>query len=403
MRKEEIAKIHPQRFQATRPFAQESARVLAGRPAGFGRRSDFETLTALVQKHYNEVIGTIPREDRPQSVKRLTDEACLAFHHARFQAAGRQIFHFEGDLLEAFRHTDVDEVPVGAIKPPFPVMYLHFGPQADLDLYGDGNVVDGAYLVHLPNTMIEGEPKTHLEVWLTTSSSHVPSRCWLLDDLTNHYYLGLTSNEEANLADALRKAFQNDLEDRRAHAKNAPTSYSTTMGELGNRSGQTAAEAAELLATGFPVFMEVLRLVVNGLAYVTSYFEDAIPDWGDGAPEGVVSKAQSAAKPKVQRNARNELRLGGFALVYLCRMPKAEPRLSPGNGGAHDARRNLRSHWRRGHWRNQPYGVGLSEHRLVWIKPVFVKGSESSEAEEASHIYVVGSGAIPSYQGNRPR
>jgi hypothetical protein len=33
------------------------------------------------------------------------------------------------------------------------------------------------------------------------------------------------------------------------------------------------------------------------------------------------------------------------------------------------------THWRRGHWRQQPYGEGRSERRLAWIKPTLVGSS----------------------------
>ncbi len=33
-----------------------------------------------------------------------------------------------------------------------------------------------------------------------------------------------------------------------------------------------------------------------------------------------------------------------------------------------------RMHWRRGHWRNQGYGVQRMQHRQVWIEPTLVAG-----------------------------
>ncbi|MGH9846383.1 MAG: hypothetical protein ACREEM_47395, partial [Blastocatellia bacterium] len=35
-----------------------------------------------------------------------------------------------------------------------------------------------------------------------------------------------------------------------------------------------------------------------------------------------------------------------------------------------------RMHWRRGHWRMQPHGPNRSEHKLIWIEPVLIGGSE---------------------------
>lgn len=40
-----------------------------------------------------------------------------------------------------------------------------------------------------------------------------------------------------------------------------------------------------------------------------------------------------------------------------------------------DNARTLRPHWRRGHLKNQRYGTGLQQLKLVWIAPVFVNGN----------------------------
>ena len=38
-------------------------------------------------------------------------------------------------------------------------------------------------------------------------------------------------------------------------------------------------------------------------------------------------------------------------------------------GGTHAS---PRMHWRRGHYRNQPYGPGLKEHKQIWIEPCVI-------------------------------
>jgi hypothetical protein len=35
-----------------------------------------------------------------------------------------------------------------------------------------------------------------------------------------------------------------------------------------------------------------------------------------------------------------------------------------------------RLHWRRGHIRNQPFGMGRTLRRLVWIEPMLIGGKE---------------------------
>lgn len=49
--------------------------------------------------------------------------------------------------------------------------------------------------------------------------------------------------------------------------------------------------------------------------------------------------------------------------------------------------REARPHWRRGHWRHQPHGVGRALQKLVWIWPAKVckdKGEPTS-----GHVYLV--------------
>lgn len=46
---------------------------------------------------------------------------------------------------------------------------------------------------------------------------------------------------------------------------------------------------------------------------------------------------------------------------------------SPGQdlGGTHAS---PKSHWRRGHWRMQPFGKGLTEKKRIFIRPIFIRG-----------------------------
>jgi hypothetical protein len=37
---------------------------------------------------------------------------------------------------------------------------------------------------------------------------------------------------------------------------------------------------------------------------------------------------------------------------------------------------NPRMHWRRGHIRNQPFGTGRTQRRLVWIEPMLIGAKE---------------------------
>ncbi|MCZ8517464.1 hypothetical protein O9H85_35015 [Paenibacillus filicis] len=71
-------------------------------------------------------------------------------HYATFTVSGRNIFNFEQSMIESFKHTDIDQVPVSALSFPYTSFYMSFGKQEDLELWGEGYYVDGAYITVLP-------------------------------------------------------------------------------------------------------------------------------------------------------------------------------------------------------------------------------------------------------------
>jgi hypothetical protein len=107
----------------------------------------------------NELMGIVIDEMNDRSMRyprKLTLDASspslvmesletLATAYGRYVQAGRQIMDFPPALLEMLAKTDVDDIPLDAIKMPYDAQYLHFGPQPDLELEA-GWQVDGAYV-----------------------------------------------------------------------------------------------------------------------------------------------------------------------------------------------------------------------------------------------------------------
>jgi hypothetical protein len=57
------------------------------------------------------------------------------------------------------------------------------------------------------------------------------------------------------------------------------------------------------------------------------------------------------------------------------RLKREETQSSEGSSGTHGTKS---VHWRRGFLRNQPYGEGRQQRKLVWIEPVLVMGGKES-------------------------
>lgn len=53
---------------------------------------------------------------------------------------------------------------------------------------------------------------------------------------------------------------------------------------------------------------------------------------------------------------------------------------SSGKGGLKN------THWRTGHWRDQPYGEKRSKVRRVWIRPTLINKSKGDSPD--GHVYV---------------
>ncbi|MBW4564917.1 MAG: hypothetical protein KME32_28095 [Mojavia pulchra JT2-VF2] len=54
-------------------------------------------------------------------------------------------------------------------------------------------------------------------------------------------------------------------------------------------------------------------------------------------------------------------------------LKREETQSNEGSSGSHGTKS---IHWRRGFLRNQPYGQGRQQRKLVWIEPVLVMGGK---------------------------
>lgn len=147
---------------------------------------------------------------------------------------------------------------------------------------------------------------------------------------------------------------------------------------------QNAAVRAQETKRRFPVFRDAMRLVVNGICYLTAYPDDSDPPWPAEAPAALREKATSGTKKEAKR-AKSKLEALGFTPVHLA--------------GAHFRRtlvgvfettdRTVHRHFRRGHWKRQAYGVGLALRKLQWRMPVIVNRDRPSDDTPPGHLYLV--------------
>lgn len=375
-------RYHPERYRISRPFSRQATAIYESREgtAGVPSMKTLEAMTDLVIATYNREVENLPFEQRPQNTSAVMRECSLITHYAAFCATGRQIFHFTDEIAEQFRKTDVDDIPIETLKFPYSVFYMSFGRQPDLDLYNEERYVDGAYINVIENN--------RLQILLTTVGAEPLFSAgrfdWFLRP-DRYYYLAIPlSIRSQSIAALAESALQEDLQRKReALPKGNPTNvFGRAPGAVRHTNGLYSD--LKDLQTGYSTFKEALRLIINGLCYLSAYQEDIEVSWPEDTPSSILDKIRVEVKPKDIRRAISKLASMGFTKIHYCGREFERLRRSNNLNEI-----EIRPHWRRGHWRNQPFGPANSQRKLVWIMPVLVRKDKEGSVDKPGHIYLV--------------
>lgn len=378
-------KYHPFRYALQRPFARQVASYWGSAvgTAMVPTSTAFEGLQHIIYNGYNDALSELPFEQRPSTMDLLFDETNRAVTYGSFCANGRNIFDFEPQLLELFRHTDVGDIPASAIRLPFRNCYLAFGLVDDLALTGN-RWVDGAYVY---TQSVHGKEFLHVDLSTTSGNGVYRGPAAFVIERDIRYHLVFDIAQDRSLADVVAEALAEE-----ENTLQAPAGFAEQFAGAAQEAAQQGVKirsareeggrrrAAELVER-FPIFRKALNLVVNALCYLTAYPDGASLEWPADAPPSLTEKADHGATHKEKRRAESKLLPIGFTRVQFCRVRDGHGHISPGTPG-------VKQHWRRGHWRNQPYGEKRALRKLLWIMPVLV-GSESEDGVEPGHIYTV--------------
>jgi hypothetical protein len=370
-----LERYHPERYRLSRPFSRQIITTYRNYTRiGNAPTSDcFQAVADCIANSHNN----LPFDERTTSTRSLMKEISLSMHYASFYIHGRQVFHFNDEISKQFRKTDIDEIKIECLAFPYDVFYMGFGRQFDLRL-DDVSFVDGAYISVLG--------QEDLQIMLTTiQDGYDLSKSWILQT-DKYYYLSLSLRDRSsNIATVASKALQEDLAERQQDPlANEPNMMEFQGVTVINRRSETLKTELEEVGSGYSVFWEALRLVINGLCYVSAYREDIEARYPDDTPSNLLDKLQNPTKPKDSQRAASKLTSMGYTKIHYC--GKAFERLKNKD---QTTGKEIKTHWRRGHWRNQPHGSGLLERKLIWIMPVIIRKDRSESLDELGHIYMV--------------
>ena len=275
--------------------------------------------------------------------------------------AGKNIFLFSDELVAAFKRTDVEDVPASLLKLPYSAFYFKFGNRTNIQTVPSPiRYLDGAYIYQQP--------------WgLSVQCTQCSEDCTVGSSGLG-FYIDFTQVQ--TVGEALERGLKMQAADITKHTQDA-----AGYGDGHAFMQDTEEQRRKMFEYGLPVYREVTKLIANGLAYVLYERGSIKEDWL-GAPGKLVGKLENAHTPKEKHRNESKLLTLGFSKVHLC-APVLETDDEPTPSG-----RELKPHWRRGHWRHQPYGPGLSMIRLVWIRPTIVRRDKGEP--EQGHVYLGG-------------
>lgn len=376
---------HPERYRQTRPHAGSVTHIVKGAAEALVYNSDFERLKAQVKVGLNETCARFPLRaclkyaNEPGSL-RANVELNLAAYFAAYAKAGRQIFQLPQALVDQLRQTDASDVPVQMIRAPYKACYIHFGRQADLE-FADGWCVDGVYVrqpsspegLCLSVTCAPPSVGSGRSEWAFRAE---PS--YTLDFIGESYGLDVGAAIDLQVS-SLVNDLQKIVDDAPAEIRRLAVEQPNVV----YRSGEGAEIRLAYIKGCMPALRAAISLAVNALCYLTAYPDDIAAGYPESAPEDLRQQFSQGDASTSQRAKRSLDKLG-FSEVRI-----AGQRLLRQSGeSAGDGDGERATHWRRGHWRRQPFGPGRMLRKLVWVMPVLV-GAGSEDENAPGHVYLV--------------
>lgn len=297
----------------------------------------------------------------------MTPKDWSAYKNQMFDAytgycnGGRSIVHLQPELLEMFRHTDVSQIKVADLRAPLPSFYLHFGGGIEDLVVGQDNVIDGAYVQFFEQDLF---------VYVSTRSRSVD----LVEEAARSELRALNSDRHLQMQLI-------------AHDEEAGGTIAKAIAYNSDPTAMEAPDRAQL-SDWEPHMQTVANIVVNALCFMTSEHNDLNERFTDNTPKSFVMKLKGADSPKHKQRLLSKALAHGFRRVKFL---GDTYRRAPGHGG--DTAIAVQPHWRRGHWRNQPFGEARLERKLIWIKPTLVNRELGAPA--GGRIYDVGATEPP--------
>src|SRR3990167_5037344 len=355
----------PIRYEATRPFA-----VSVGKAFINAAKRGEAVRQAFVGRDLLPLLKTasakIGRENGPGP---LQSEMLNIQVFGNYQGCGKVIFDLSKVLTDTLLITDSEDIPCGEVPFPMSSFYLHFG--SDSGLFHDGLNIEGAFVTRMDDRML---------IDLAPAGFGQPN---FLSVQIGETLIGspILLNEPAK---PISQALVDSISDIQAKNRMIFEQVAVVERQLEHQYGQVVRvpSPVQSLAKMGPLLQKSLTLIVNAMFYLAAEPEDVVEDWGSDTPDEALVNLEllrTSGKPGAIRTLENTLHNAGYSKVRYVGRKFGQSIAASQMHEATVSGRSLAVHFRRGHFRRQPYGPERSLRKTIFVAPVLVNADTGGE------------------------
>lgn len=366
----------PLRYEATRPFATQLGRRFVVETSGMTVEQRGKYISTQWLHLVREAVGNLAVQAGPGPGQAEINNLQV---FGKYQSAGRVIFDVRKELSRSLLLTDAHDIPCSALALPCDAFYIHFGQGTGL--LDQGFEIEGVFVAKLAPSPTE---PARLLVDAVPSGYFSIREFWSLpmgEGLTG-VSISL-SNPDESIVDALSRSIDEIVE----RNKMVLAQYEELERNLTEKYGKPVKVPTPIdkLGEKHDLLTRVLQLTTNTLFFLAAEPDDIYEDWDSSAPSDLIQQTHSD-KQGTRRTAENTLAKQGYIKVryvggrYAASVEKAHADTHASTG------KTVSAHFRRGHFRRQPYGPERAQRKTIFIAPVLVN---PGQGEVPGRIYEV--------------
>ncbi len=344
---------HPMWYQRNRPYAKFSKQTFLNHGLTGGSLQEIQN---RITRDWNNEIN-LKKVNSNEVATDFMREISLAFYFGVFAGHGYNIFSFTEKLGEMLENTSAKDIPLDALKSPYPAYFVQFHRPVK---WGKLQIT-GAYV-------IDEEDIPVLQVCLVIAPTN-PNGHWMTAP-SGYFYLPLSRNSKNGLGELIDSAIDSEITNKWKDATGSmpvDIKYASDLREI------RAKRESMDLSSGREAIHNAMDYLANCLCYLSSH-DPSTTSFTSDAPERLTDNYTLAKTSKQKNKAQSQLKSLGYLPITYLHVSSSKNAPATSNEPTFDSRK--RQHWRRGHWRNQRRGEGLSQTCLIWIKPTLV-GNET--------------------------